>query len=200
MLDLDIFRQWECRPFGNRRQSAVLLLIQTIGEEQYLILEKRALTLRTQPGDISFPGGRIEPEETPSQAAVRETCEEVGLKPCEITLIGPMEFYVTHYGAVLYPFVGITAVQDFVPSPDEVDRIIRVPLAWLMDQEPEIYTLSVNPVPAEDFPYDRIQGGRNYRFSDVTIDEYFYRFENHHIWGTTARILHHFLERLKQGQ
>lgn len=197
MLDLDIFKNRENRPFDSFRQSAVLLLIQTLGDRDYLILEKRAMSLRSQPGDISFPGGRIENGEDPAQAALRETWEETGIPSHQIDLIGSLEFYVTHFGAVLYPFVGRTTAEEFQPNPDEVEYLIRIPLEDLLDQEPEIYSIRIDPSPPEDFPYDRIQGGRNYRFSQIRMEEYFYRYEDHHIWGTTARILHHFLSLIK---
>lgn len=200
MISLDIFRSREQKPFGLDRRSAVLLLIQNVGDKQYLILEKRALSMRSQPGDISFPGGRIEPGESPQEAAVRESCEELGVCSKDLKVIGPMEFYVTHYGTILYPYVAQTAVTEFSPNPAEVDELVFVPLNILLAQEPEVYPIRISPCPPEDFPYDRIQGGRSYRFSDVRVDEYFYRYKTYHIWGTTARILHQFLQVLKEGR
>lgn len=199
MLDLNMFKDREARPLGQFRQSAVLLLVQTVEDADHLILEKRAMTLRSQPGDISFPGGRLEAGETPLEAAVRETCEELGLAPEDIEVLGPLEYYVTHFGAVIFPFVARTFATDFAPSPAEVDEILRVPIQELLSQEPEIFPLQIEPTPPEDFPFDRIVGGRSYRFSRIRVDEYFYRWQDHHIWGTTARILHEFLAVLKNG-
>lgn len=196
MHSLDIFRDREARPLGHFRQSAVLLLVQTINDEDHLILEKRALTLRAQPGDISFPGGRVEDGETPLAAAIRETCEEIGLKPEDIEIMGPLEYYVAHFGAVIYPFVARTHAADFALNPEEVSEILRIPLGYLLKQSPEIFPLQIEPTPPEDFPFDRIVGGRDYRFSSIRVDEYFYQWNDHHIWGTTARILFQFLSLL----
>lgn len=200
MISLEIFRNREQRPFGLSRRSAVLLLIQQTPHRQYLVLEKRALSMRSQPGDISFPGGRIEAGETPEEAAVRETCEELGILAEELQLIGPMDFYVTHYGSILYPYIAQTTLTSFSPNPAEVEELVFVPLEELLAQEPEVFAIQISPCPPEDFPYERIHGGRNYRFSDVRVDEYFYRYAGHHIWGTTARILHQFLQIVKDSQ
>lgn len=200
MINLEIFKHRDFRPFERFRESAVLLLVQTVGDEKFLILEKRAMSMRSQPGDISFPGGRLEPGEEPAQAALRETAEETGLAAHQIELIGALEFYVTHFGAILYPFVGRTNSESFKPNPDEVEHLIRIPLEELLAQEPEIYSRKIDPTPPDDFPYDRIQGGRNYNFSSIRVDEYFYQYKDYHIWGTTAKILHHFLNILKTSK
>lgn len=197
MISLDAFQDRAGRLLGHFRQSAVLLLIQSDGNEDYLILERRALTLRSQPGDISFPGGRLEADETPREAALRETMEEIGIAAQAVEVVGTLGYYVTHYGAVIHPFVGRTAWADFNPNPDEVAEVIRVPLRHLMEQEPEIYPLHIDPSPPEDFPFDRIVGGREYTFSRILVEEYFYHWQGIHIWGTTARILHEFLMILK---
>ena len=197
MISLDAFRDRAGRLLGQFRQSAVLLLVQSGNDEDYLILERRAMTLRSQPGDISFPGGRLEGAETPREAALRETLEEIGVPPQAIEVMGTLGYYVTHYGAVIHPFVARTQMDDFIPNPDEVAEIIRVPLRYLLEQEPEIYPLHIDPSPPEDFPFDRIVGGRDYPFSRILVEEYFYHWQGIHIWGTTARILHEFLMILK---
>ena len=200
MINLDAFKDRSPNPMGRLRKSAVLILIMETERCQFLILEKRALSLRSQPGDISLPGGRIEDGETPAEAAVRETCEELGVAAVDIELIGPLDYYVTHGGAIIHPFVARTKEQTFMPNPAEVDRLIFVPLEWLMQEEAEIFSLHIRPKLDEDFPYDRIEGGRNYKFSEAKVDEYFYHFNGHNIWGVTARIIHQFIEILKAGQ
>lgn len=196
-MELDLFRTREPRPIGTFRKSAVMLLVQETEEGQYLILEKRAMTLRSQPGDISLPGGRLEEGESLAQAAVRETCEELGLKEEDLEVVGPMDYYFTHFGAIIYPFVARTRTLEFLPNPPEVAEIIRVPIPWLMEQVPDIYPLKIKPELDDSFPYEHIQGGRNYKFSEPRVDEYFYHFGDNHIWGTTARIINQFLTVLK---
>lgn len=198
MSDLDIFRTRVPGPIGVFRKSAVMLLVQETAEGQFLVLEKRALTLRSQPGDISLPGGRIDGSETAAEAAVRETCEELGIREEELEVIGPMDFFISHYGAIIYPFVARTKATVFRPNPPEVDELIRVPLEKLKEQVPEVFTLKVRPLLDDSFPYHRIHGGRNYQFSEPEVKEYFYHFNGHHIWGTTARIIHQFLTILER--
>lgn len=200
MSDLDIFRTRVPGPMGIFRKSAVMLLIQETAGERFLVLEKRALTMRSQPGDISLPGGRIETGETPAQAAIRETCEELGVAEEELEVIGPMDFFVRHSGAIIYPFVGRTKTQGFQPNPQEVAELILVPLEMLMEQVPEVFTLKIKHLLDDSFPYHRIQGGRNYKFSEPEVEEYFYHFNGYNIWGTTARIIHQFLTILQQQQ
>lgn len=194
MINLDRFKDRTPNPIGSLRKSAVMILVQETTEGQFLILEKRALSLRAQPGDISLPGGRIEEGETPETACLRETCEELGLTLADLTIVGPMDYYITHWGAIIHPFVGVTRQTVFSPNPEEVDRLLFVPLDWLLHEEPEVYSLRIRPDVAEDFPYDRIQGGRDYQFAERHVEEYFYHFDGHHIWGTTALILRQFLE------
>ncbi len=199
MINLDLFHKRIPNPIGSLRKSAVLLLIQETAEGDFLILEKRALSLRAQPGDISMPGGRIEEGESPLEAALRETCEELGVPIEEIEIAGPMDYYITHWGSIIHPFVGKTRWEEFRPNPDEVDQLLRVPLDWLLKEEPDAYSLKIKPNPEEDFPYERIEGGRNYKFAEAKITEYFYQFEGHNIWGTTALIIRQFIALLRQS-
>ena len=84
------------------------VLIPLIGTEKGLevVYEIRATTLRTQPGEVSFPGGGIEVGETPEQAAVRETSEELLIAPDNIEILAPMDGENAPTGAPLWPFVG----------------------------------------------------------------------------------------------
>lgn len=198
MIDIEIFRNREPGPIGVFRKSAVMLLIQETAEGPVLVLEKRALTMRSQPGDISLPGGRIDPGETNKEAAIRETCEELGILEKDLEVIGPMDFFVTHFGAIIYPFVSRTKVTQFRPNPPEVDELLFVPLEDLLQQVPDVFILKVKPQLDDTFPYHRIHGGRDYKFSEPEVEEYFYHFNGHHIWGTTARIIHEFLMILRQ--
>ncbi len=198
MINLDRFKDRSPEPIGSLRKSAVMILVTGTPRGQFLILEKRALSLRSQPGDISLPGGRMEEGESPVRTAQRETCEELGIAMDDLEVIGPMDYYITHWGAIIHPFVARTQTDQFKPNPAEVDQLIFVPLELLMNQEPEIYSIKIQRTLDEDFPYDRIQGGRNYPFSEAVTSEYFYHFNGHNIWGVTARIIHQFIEILRE--
>ncbi|PKK39591.1 putative nudix hydrolase [Clostridiaceae bacterium JG1575] len=199
MIQLEAFRGRKGRPLGAYRESAVLVLLQKRPEGAVLLLEKRARQLRAQPGDISFPGGSLEPGETPQEAALRETKEELGLDPQGVDVVGALDYYIAPNGLIIHPFVAATAVQELCPNPEEVERVLTIPLTDLLSQEPEVFPLAFAPEPGEDFPFDRIQGGRGYPFRRPVIDQYFYRAGDEFIWGITARILLQFLNLIKEA-
>lgn len=198
MKSIDIFRDRTPGIIGKRNEYAVMLLVVEKDGEEGLILEKRALTLSSQPGDISLPGGSLDPGETPREAAIRETVEELNLKEEEMEVIGPMDYFISPYGQTMYPFVARTQVTDFHPSPDEVDHLIWVPLSFFVHHVPLTYEVDLNSSMREDFPYHLIEGGKNYPFRKATNKQYFYRYQHYVIWGFTAQIIKSFIDLLKE--
>ena len=88
--------------------AAVLLPLVRTPEGISVLFEERAHTLRSQPGEVCFPGGKYECEDNSFRnTAVRETCEELGLKPENITICGELDCLVTHNGPIIHPFVGL---------------------------------------------------------------------------------------------
>jgi 8-oxo-dGTP pyrophosphatase MutT (NUDIX family) len=185
---------------GPHKKSAVMVLLQECGGEFNIIFEKRALNLRHQPGDICLPGGKIEKNEAPVEAAVRETLEELNLEDKDINILGEMDYFVSPYGSIMYPFVGIVKSLNIIPNSSEVDHIFSVPLKYFFEQEPLHYEMNIGPLNTEDFPYDLIRGGRDYKFSRGKIDQYFYKYEKYVIWGFTARIVKAFIDILKENK
>lgn len=96
------------------RFSVMIPLIKRKGEI-HLLFEKRALTLRNQPGEISFPGGRIEKNESPWDAAIRETCEELLIEEKDLEIYSEGDFLVNPYAAIIYSFIG-EIKKDFTKS------------------------------------------------------------------------------------
>jgi len=180
-------------------ESAVILpLVEQEG--QYRILfQKRADKLIHQPGEISFPGGKIEPEDSsPQAAAIRETCEELGLEPKHIQVITPLDIMVSPFNAIVYPYLAhITEPEIIVPNPDEVDEIFYVPLDFLLNCEPLYKPIWISVSAPEDFPFEMIPQGKAYPFRNGTLPQFFYLWEDRVIWGLTARILTHFLKLLR---
>lgn len=176
-------------------KSAVLVPLVERNGEIHVLFEERAHHLRRQPGEIGFPGGRIDPgDSSPQAAAIRETCEELGVLPTSIDLIGALDYVVTPF-QIVYPFVGQIQGSDLIsPSPDEVASVFYVPLHFLRENPPVLYHADLQVTPPEDFPFEQIPNGRNYKWKAGQIPEYFYYFEDRIIWGLTARILHHLLE------
>ena len=183
---------------GKYKTYGIMILIYENQGESYLILEKRALSLRSQPGDICLPGGKLEEGETPKEAALRETMEELNLKREEINYVGEMDYFITPYGSILYPFVSTIDNSPSDPSKDEVGELIKLPIEFLVNEEPYEYKMNIGPRNYDDFPFDLINGGKDYKFSEGTMPQYFYEYKNHVIWGFTARVLKEFADIIKE--
>ncbi len=183
---------------GSSKYSKYAVLIPLIQKEDgiHVLFEKRSLNLRRQPGEICFPGGRmdsLDPDE--KTAAVRETTEELRIQKADISEVFPLDFMVTPFGMIVYPFAGMILNSDKIqPNPSEVEEIFTVPLAFFFHREPEIHHVRFKVEPEKNFPFDLIIGGENYNWRTREMEEYFYRYEDKVIWGLTARILAHFIE------
>ena len=182
------------QPIMQHIPSSVMLLLFSIDNELHLLFTKRAEHLAQQPGDISFPGGRKEKNETPLETALRETQEELGILPEQITLLGKTDFMLTTSGALINPFVGYVSnitIEEISFNKDEVAEIFTVPLSFFRQTQPEVHFLYLSPFTEDTFPYDRITGGKNYPFVRPKIPELFYQYKQYTIWGITAQIDHH---------
>jgi coenzyme A diphosphatase NUDT7 len=188
---------------GSEDFSKYAILLPLIRKEDgiHIVFEVRSLKLRRQPGEICFPGGRIDPgDDNEKSAAIRETLEELGLNKMDISEVHPLDFLISPFGMILYPFVGfIEGAKKIRPNPSEVEETFTVPLSFFLENNPKIFQVKLQPVPEEDFPYDLIIGGENYRWQPRQMDEYFYLYENRVIWGLTAKILSHFIDILQDN-
>ena len=184
-------------------RSAVLIpLVQKDGE-WHILFEVRSMSMRKQPGDISFPGGRIdETDASPLAAAVRETAEELGVHPQSVQVVGELSPYIFSSTFVTYPFVAVVEQQQIVPgfNKDEVEEVFTVPLNWLLQYEPYMHEVAVEIAPLPDFPFHKIVNGAQYKWRKRFIEEWFYDYEHYTIWGLTARILKQFIDSIKQNQ
>ena len=182
------------------KESAVLLPLTTINNETHILFEVRSMQMRSQPGDICFPGGRIDPEDkSPKHAAIRETTEELGVSENHVKELTPLDYIVNSGGRIIYPFAGrLLKPEKIVPNQAEVSEVFTVPLQFFLESEPEIYKVHVDIRPEDDFPFDRIVGGKDYQWSTGHIDELFYHYDGKVIWGLTAKILTHFLQLIRK--
>lgn len=179
-------------------RSAVLIPLVRVEEEWHVLFEVRSLTMRAQPGDISFPGGRIDSDEAPLDTAIRETHEELGIDPADIHVMGQMSAFIPTSSFVVYPFVA--TIDNHLAhqlNKDEVEEIFTVPIKWLLTYEPYLHEVPVQPMPLNDFPFDKIANGNQYQWRSRVIEEWFYDYEQYTIWGLTARILKHFVDTIK---
>ncbi|QSQ08016.1 putative Nudix hydrolase NudL [Koleobacter methoxysyntrophicus] len=162
-----------------------------------ILFEIRSQSLDKQPGEICFPGGGIEEGETALDSAVRETCEELNVPLNRIEVFGPLDYVITPYNIVIYPFAGRLEVTDTAKiefNREEVSDIFTVPLDYLLKCRPLVHYVDVKTVPGEDFPFSLVQNGREYNWRTGRYPVFFYKYKDFIIWGLTARILKNFLD------
>lgn len=161
--------------------AAVLVLLFEEAGESRVLLTRRAGHLRTHTGEVSFPGGRLEPGETPEEGALREAAEEVALEPSLVEFIGRLSPLGTFSsGTTITPVVGVLECRPKVTAnPSEVERVFDVALAELA--EPQIFREERWLVPDRfrSRPVD----------SDGSFPVWFFELDHDTIWGATARIL-----------
>lgn len=157
-----------------RTQAAVLLGIIARPDEPHLILTQRTAHLRDHAGQISLPGGRIEPDDDgPAAAALREALEEIGLAPGKVELVGGLRHYDTITGFRIHPIVGwIEPPVEYTPDPFEVADVFELPLSFALD--------SANH---RRDSYERNGERRHF---------YVLPYQDRYIWGATAGILVNF--------
>lgn len=195
----NIFRGRKGKIMGEFKKSAVVIPLYMEKENLNVVFEVRALNLKHQPGDICLPGGKMEQGETPKVTAIRETMEELNLTREDIDIIGEMDYVVTPYNFIMYPFVCRLNSAHIIPSKSEVDHIFKVPLKFFMEHNPLVYEMPVISQPGEKFPYELIVRGRNYKFRSGKITEYFYQYKQYVIWGFTACIIKKFADIIKNN-
>lgn len=180
-------------------KSAVILPLVYVNQELSILFEVRSKTLTKQPGEICFPGGKIDPIDINAQAAaVRELSEEIGIAINAVEVVAPLDILVTPFRGIIYPFVGIFKnLEDVKINPDEVDHIFTVPLSFFRNYQPQKHTMRMKFEPGEGFPLKKIASkySNTNRYSEYT--ESFYYYKEYVIWGLTARILSNFIEIIK---
>lgn len=160
------------------RPAAVLVGVVAHADAPSVLLTRRHDGLRHHAGQVSFPGGRIEPDDaSPAAAALREAYEEVGLDAAQVAALGYLDPLLTITGFRVLPLLALIE-PDFVPRPDpgEVAEVFDVPLDLLLD-------------PARLEKIELQFGGRPRHVLQ-------YRYDQQRIWGVTASILFNLRERL----
>ena len=170
--------------------AAVLIPIVMRGaqaSEPTVLLTQRTAHLSTHSGQIAFPGGKVDPEDTDRRStALREAQEEVGLDPRHVQVIGELPVYVTGSSFLVTPVIGLVSPEmTITPNADEVDDVFEVPLSFLM-----------NPAHHRRHSFDWLGAQRQwfsmpYQEARAAPDgqmEWVERF----IWGATAAMLRNF--------
>ncbi|MGY1727233.1 NUDIX hydrolase [Geodermatophilus sp. SYSU D01062] len=134
------------------RQAAVAVCVTCTGDVPALLVTRRAAGLRAHAGQWALPGGRLDPGETPVQAALRELEEEVGLVRGEDDVVGLLDDYVTRSGYVMTPVVVWAGdAGELRPAEAEVAAAYQVPLADL-DVEPVLVSIPESEAPVIRLP------------------------------------------------
>ena len=160
--------------------AAVLAALFEEGGEARVILTRRSSGLRTHKGQVSFPGGRLDAGEGPTEAALREAYEEIGLDPIWVTTVGWIHPVMTMVSAsLIVPVIATLSERPhLVASPVEVERAFDVALADLAD--PAIFHEERWRIPGRTIPGS----------ADDTFPVRFFEVSGEMIWGATARMLY----------
>ncbi|MBU2709664.1 NUDIX hydrolase [Zooshikella harenae] len=155
----------------NLPQASVLIAITKCIELPELILIQRAHHLSSHSGEVAFPGGKREPQDTNLwQTALRESHEEVCIIPESVEYLGQLRSIVSRFGISVTPFVGLIPPKThLIPCPDELECCFRVPLAFFLKEQ--------------NLGWDRL----NYGGHDFVLPSY--QYQDHKIWGLTAIVL-----------
>ena len=117
-----------------------------------VLFELRSEEIDIQPGEVCFPGGHLEPGEDGLQAAVRETCEELLVEPGQIEVLGKLAGPAGIGGSPIEAYVGVLRGYEGTFSADEVARTFRIPLAWLLENDPTCCAATRGPSPQTRWP------------------------------------------------
>lgn len=168
------------RAHGNAlRRAAVCLIVSDDGAGgAALVLTRRAARLNAHAGQWALPGGRMEADETPLQAALREAREEIHLELDEDAVLGRLDEYPTRSGYLITPVVAwAPRGARMQANPDEVAQIHHIPLALLREDRPEFFT-----IPESDNPVIR------------------YPLEGRYVHAPTAALIYQFMEVAVEGR
>ena len=163
---------------ANASKQAAVLIAVTDRDEPGVLLTVRREHLRTHAGQISFPGGRVEPGEEAVAAALREAHEEILLDPAEVELVGAIEPYRTVTGYVITPVLGIVPPDlPLEPHEHEVSELFEAPLPYLLD-------------PANQHRKSALFEGRERHYYEIN-------WNGRRIWGATAAMIVNLSRRLQ---
>ncbi|WP_371185420.1 CoA pyrophosphatase [Thalassotalea maritima] len=165
---------------GHLRQASVLIPIAVTNSGLQVILTKRAAHLKHHPGQISFPGGKVEANDaSPLATALREAHEEIGLAISDVDIIGQLQTHHVTTGYAISPFIGfIPDDYPFVVDPGEVAEVFQVPFEHFVNEDNHV-----------SFYVQR---------ANRTHNVHFMPYLHYNIWGATAAILKDLVTHLKR--
>ena len=158
------------------RPAAVLAAV-TDGSRPGFLLIHRPSTMRAHPGQVAFPGGKIDPGESAEEAALREAWEELGIHQRDVTVIGTSDVYRTGSGYAVTPVIAVVPPDiDLNPNPTEVAAWFEAPVDFVFDS-------------ANHTRHSGFWQGRERRYIEIM-------WHQHRIWGVTAGIIANLARRI----
>jgi 8-oxo-dGTP pyrophosphatase MutT (NUDIX family) len=188
------------QPIDIDKKYAILIPLIKVNDEWELLYELRAKSLESQPGEISFPGGKVELDEAFMDAAIRETIEELKICRENIDYIGELDYLISYSNITIHCFLAIISgiiVDEIQPNHDEVDHIFTVPVNFFLENEPDKYYLDLVTVDNDEFPYNLIPDGRKYKWRRGVNSVLFYKYKEYIIWGYTAKMTKQLIDIIK---
>lgn len=181
--------------FGVNKKSSILIPIIERNDSLHILYEIRSLKLKSQPGEICFPGGKVDSGEHPCESAIRETCEELNINSESIEIIGQIDSILTSFDMIIHCFIGKInlSFEEINHSTDEVEELFTIPIEELVNIDPQIYSIKTEFVLPGDFPFSQIPNGKNYNFKNNSYPVVFYKYRDYNIWGLTARMTQNFI-------
>ncbi len=188
----------------------MLIPLVRIKKTDYILFEIRSPQIR-QGGEVCFPGGKVDPQDTSNiDAAIRETEEELGLERKDISLLGALGTFVNVTGFSVDAYVGkinVQSIDKLQINRDEVESVFVIPVDYFMKTEPEEYKMNVEVSPYKiengskifTFPADKLQIPGRYieRRTGYSYPVYVYKTEKGTIWGITAFLIKVFINKLR---
>lgn len=170
---------------GPARPAAVLIPMLFAAEGWELLYTRRNSDLPEHSGQVSFPGGRSDPEDAnPEETALREAYEEIGLSPADVRLLGRMNDFLTVTNYLVTPVIGVIPWPYQLQLADyEVSRAFTIPLSWLAD--PVNLEMHQRSLPEPHNPVPVI---------------YFHEYDGEVLWGASARFTVRLIEILSENR
>ena len=186
------------KQFQFTNKAAVLIPIIEVEKQLHLLFQIRSEKLKWQPGDICFPGGRVELSDiNPEYTAKRETFEELGITLDQITVLGQLPKFIASLGMIIYPFVAkighIDNLDNLLINHDEVESIFTVPIEWFIKHSPTQATMFVGFKPDDNFPVNLVPNRTANWPNRSEHHVHFYQYNDFVIWGLTAQIINSFI-------
>ncbi len=191
-------------------KASVLVPLVILNNEIHFLFQVRAKNIR-QGGEISFPGGGVEVDDSSfAYTALRETYEELGIDMNFMEIIGELDTLISPFNSIIRGFLGIIKIDSLDElniNKDEVERVLVIPLRWFQENNPEEYHIQL-----ESHPYIEKENGDKvitFPAKELALPEiyhnswkgsprkvYLYKYGTDIIWGFTALILKDALKKL----